>query len=84
MRRKSRHFCECLVWISFLKNIYLIANLFLMVKKFYEMLPMKIFQKNFQTGVLFLFEPEAVKENEIVGCKLKENNTKIRSTAFNR
>ena len=55
-----------------------------MVKNFYEMLPMKIFQKNFQTGVLFLFEPEAVKENEIVGCILKENNTKIRSTAFNR
>ena len=46
------------------------------------MLSMKIFQKNIQTWDLFLHEPEVVKQNVIVCCKLKENNTKIRSTAL--
>ena len=46
------------------------------------MLPIKIFQKNIQTWDLFLFKPEVVKQNVTICCKLKENNTKIRSTAL--
>ena len=48
------------------------------------MLPMKIFQKDIQTEDVFLLEPEIVKQNVIICCKLEEYNTKIRSTAFNR
>ena len=41
-------------------------------------------EKYFQTGDLFLLEPELVKYNVVICSKPEENNTKIRSTAFNR
>ena len=46
------------------------------------MLPIKIFQKKIKAWDLFLLEPEVVTQNVIICCKLKENNTRIRSTAL--
>ena len=45
----------------FTKKLCLTVNLFLMIKNAYQMLPMKIFQKNIQTEDVFLLEPEIVK-----------------------
>ena len=47
--------------VFFLKELCLIVNLFVTIKNAYEMLPMKIFQKNIYTGDLFLLELEIVK-----------------------
>ena len=44
----------------------------------------KSLRKIFLNWVLFLLEPEIVGDNVIICCKLEENNTKIRSTVFNR
>ena len=59
LRRKSRYF----LWMSNVDNFFLKKTLFNREtvfddKKGYEMLPMKIFQKNIQTGDLFSLEPE--------------------------
>ena len=60
--REGNHyiFCGCFVCMLFLQKDYLIVNLFLTIKNAYEMLPMRIFQKNVQTRDLFLLEPEVV------------------------
>ena len=60
LRRKSHHF----LWMSsvdvfFLKKTN--SESVLDDKKDYEMLPMKIFQKNIQTGDLFPIKPEVPK-----------------------
>ena len=73
------------MWIIFLKKKTLFNSESVFDdKKGYEMLPMKIFQKNIQTRDLFSLEPEVPNWNVIICCKLKENNTKIRRTACNR
>ena len=59
-RRKSRHFCVCLVWVYFIKKNSTFKSVFddkkFLWNAFYENLPEKI-----QIEDLFLLEPEVVK-----------------------
>ena len=43
------------------KKLYLVVNVLLTTKNTYEMVPMKIFLENIQTGDLYLLEPEVIK-----------------------
>ena len=54
-------FCGCLVWITFYKKTLFNSESVFDDKKGYEMLSMKIFQKNIQTVDLFPLEPEVPK-----------------------